>query len=118
MCGTPVSNRVVDAAGALVDLAERQRFGRVAAPRASLFHELHGVRADRRQRNQIEAIVLEDRFQRAGVAAAQEAEVARRNVHARDVADAPDVAQHALERAEPAAPFAGGILRRLLPGAP
>src|SRR5204863_6723906 len=98
-------DRAADAAGALVHLAECESFGGIAAAAAALLHEREGVRGHGGEGNQVEAIVLHHRLERTRVPAAKELEISRGNLHLWHIADARDAAQHAFERAEPAAAF-------------
>ena len=72
----------------------------MAAPR-----QLDRTRHHRGQRHEIEPVVFEDRFERTGIAAAQESEEARRNLEPTDIAHASHLEQRAFERRQPAAAF-------------
>ena len=75
--------RPARADGARVDVAERERLARVAIASGPLRAMCSSRAVERRERQQIEPVVLEHGRERARVAAADELEVARGNLEAR-----------------------------------
>ena len=86
--------------GAPVDVAERERFARVADGLRSVPRHVKQTRRQRRERQQIETVVLEDRGELARVAGADELKIAAGDLEARHVARAAHAENLLLERAE------------------
>src|SRR4029079_12451288 len=102
--------------GTLVDTAERERFGAVAARDLAVARQLRGARHDRRERHEIEPVVFEHWLQGPRIAPAQKLEESSRYLESPDVADAAHVEQPPLERRQPAAGVPG--IARAGAGAP
>ena len=92
--------RAIVVAGARVDAAERDRFARIARGFRPGARQVEQPRRQRRQRQEIAAIVLENGGQRVGVARPHEMEIAAGHLEARDVACAADTQDLALQRDE------------------
>ena len=75
--------------GARVQVAERERFARVASVVRAVPRQVQQPRGQRCQRQQIESVVLDHRDERTRIAGTDELEVARWDCEPRDVADAP-----------------------------
>ena len=94
--------RAVQRAAALEHAAHRQRFDPVAARRLAAAGQPQRAAGDRGERDQIEAVVLEHRLQRTRIAGPQELEEPSRDLEPVDIADAPQVQQHPLQRRQAA----------------
>ena len=100
---------LVRAPGAIVDPGQSQALVGVGRGRRSPLDETHRPRQHQRQRDEIEAVVLEHGLERPRVTVADELEVARRDLEPRHVADPMPAAEHALERPERATGLIGAV---------
>jgi hypothetical protein len=92
--------RPIVVAGARIDAAERDRFARIARSFRPAARQVEQPCRQRRQRQEIAAIVLENGGQRIGVARPHEMEIAAGHLEARDVSGAADTQDLALQRDE------------------
>ena len=83
---------------ARVDAAERERLARIARRIRSSARQGQQPRGERRERHQIEPVVLEDRCERTRVPAPDELEIAFRNLEARHITAPPHPEDLPLER--------------------
>ena len=106
--GTPTANayaggelvrlqRARDVAGALVEPAQTALLARLAARERPFLRQPARMRGDRRERQQIVAVVIEHALDRRRVAGAQEVKVARRDLEAGHVAEAMEAEHRSLE---------------------
>ena len=91
-----------------VDLAHRERFVRRRGAGRTLAGHAGGDRGERREREQVEPVVLEDRRQWRQVAGAQVGEVPRRDLEPRHIVEPLDAEDGLLEGAEGAARAVAG----------
>src|SRR6266850_75731 len=92
------------AAGARIDMAEGERLLRVACGLGAYARQMQQPRRERRERQQVEPVVLEDGRDRPGISGANEAKITARNLKAGHVADATRAQDLLLESDERAAP--------------
>src|SRR2546425_1221117 len=90
-------------ARAPVNAAERQRLARVFGRVRTRSHEVEEPRRETRERQQVQAVVLEYRGKRPRIAGPHEPEIAGRNLESRYVADPPRAEHVRLEGHERAA---------------